>query len=207
MRIAGTLLVEAAAHIRAQVATLAAQLHRPLDVFAASDVAPLTAEASFSGRLPAHPTGAAVCEVEIDPETGALEVTRYTSVDDVGQPINPLIVHGQTHGGIAQGLGQALSERVVLDRTSGQVLSGSFGDYAVPTAAGLPSFDVTLVEDPTQGNPLRVKGGGESGITPALASVVNAAVDALAPLGVDDLEMPLSPARVWQAIQRARTSC
>jgi carbon-monoxide dehydrogenase large subunit len=203
MRIAGTLLVEASARIRAQVATLVAQLHRPLDVFEASDVAPLAAEASFSGRLPAHPTGAAVCEVEIDPETGTLEVVRYTSVDDVGQPINPSIVHGQTHGGIAQGLGQALSERVVLDAASGQVQSGSFADYAVPAAAGLPRFDVSLVEDPTQGNPLRVKGGGESGITPALASVVNAALDALAPLGVDDLEMPLSAARIWHAIDRA----
>jgi carbon-monoxide dehydrogenase large subunit len=204
MRIAGTLLVEAAADIRAQVASLAAELHRPLDVFEASDVAPLRAEASFTGRIPAHPTGAAVCEVEVDPETGALEVTRYTSVDDVGQPINPLIVHGQTHGGIAQGLGQALSERVVLSDNDGQVLSGSFADYAVPAASGLPNFAVTLVEDQTSGNPLRVKGGGESGITPALACVVNAAVDALSPLGVDDLEMPLSPARIRQAIERAQ---
>jgi carbon-monoxide dehydrogenase large subunit len=205
MRIAGTLLVEASAHIRAQVTTLATELGRPLDVFEASDVAPLTAEASFTGRLPAHPTGAAVCEVEVDPETGALAVTRYTSVDDVGQPINPAIVHGQTHGGIVQGLGQALSECVVLDTGDGQVLGGSFADYAVPGAAGLPNFAVTLVEDPTSGSPLRVKGGGESGITPALASVVNAAVDALSALGVDDLQMPLSAARIWQAIERART--
>jgi carbon-monoxide dehydrogenase large subunit len=133
-------------------------------------------------------------------------VTRYTSVDDVGQPINPLIVHGQTHGGIAQGLGQALSERVVLDNSDGQVLSGSFADYAVPSARRLPNFRVTLVEDETKSNPLRVKGGGESGITPALASAVNAAVDALSPLGVDDLEMPLSAARIWQAIEGARAS-
>jgi len=156
-----------------------------------------TAEASFTGRLPAHPTGCAVCELEVDPETGGIEITRYTSIDDVGQPINPLIVHGQVDGGIAQGLGQALTER-------GGPLAGSFLDYAIPTAARLPSFTTQLVEDPTPSNPLRVKGGGESGITPCMAAVVNAVVDALSPLGVRDLRMPLDPSSVWTAIDQSR---
>ena len=145
---------------------------------------PLTAEATFTGRMPAHPTGCAVCEVEVDPETGAIEVTRYASVDDAGQPINPLVLHGQVHGGIVQGLGQALSETVAYDG-DGQVLNASFMDYAMPRADSVPDFDVALAEDPTGGNALRVKGGGEAGITPALAAAINAVVDALSEYGVD----------------------
>lgn len=167
---------------------------------------PLAATATFTGRMPAHPTGAAVCEVEIDPETGELEITRYTTVDDVGQPINPLILDGQTHGGIVQGLGQALSEAMRSDPTTGQVLSGAFMDYAMMRASDVPFFGVDLVEDPTSSNPLRIKGGGESGITPALAVTMNAVLDALAPEGVTELEMPASPGRIWQAIQDARQS-
>ena len=163
---------------------------------------PLAASKVFSGRIPAYPTGAAVCEVEIDPETGAVEVTRYTSVDDAGQPINPLILHGQVHGGIVQGAGQALFEEIVHD-SGGQVATGSFMDYAMPRAGRMPRFTVDLVEDPTAGNPLRVKGGGESGITPALATTMNAIVDALADLGVEHLDMPASAARVWAAIAAA----
>jgi carbon-monoxide dehydrogenase large subunit len=135
--------------------------------------------------------------LEVDPETGQVDITRYTAVDDIGQPINPLIAHGQVHGGIVQGLGQALSERVVFEPATGQVLSGSFVDYAIPVAAGLPWFETTLVEHPTTGNPLRLKGGGESGITPALASVANALADALSSLDSNDIEMPFTPARVW----------
>ena len=161
----------------------------------------LSGEASFTGRMPTHPTGAAICELEVDPETGAVEIVRYTSVDDVGQPINPLILHGQVHGGIAQGIGQALFEGAVLEPRTGQVLTGSFMDYALPRADTLPNFKVALAEDPTSRHPLRVKGGGESGITPSLACVMNALFDALAPLGVSDLEMPATPARVWEAIQ------
>jgi len=196
MRLIGTLLVEAAAQIR----TAAESLRRPL--FESADIVELQAEATFSGRLPAHPTGAAVVEVAGDQETGELAVSRYTTVDDVGQPINPAIVHGQTQGGIVQGLGQALVETMVFEPESGQVLTASFADYALPRARDVPNFDVALVEDPTAGNPLRVKGGGESGITPALACVVNAAVDALAPLGVDDLEMPLTAARIWEVMRQ-----
>jgi carbon-monoxide dehydrogenase large subunit len=165
--------------------------------------APLSGEAAFTGRIPAHPTGTAVCELEVDPETGSIEVTRYTSVDDVGQPINPLILHGQVHGGIAQGMGQALTEGVVYEAGTGQILTGSFTDYALPVAGRVPSFTVAMTEDPTSGNPLRVKGGGESGITPALATVINALADALSPLGIRHIDMPATPARVWHAIQHA----
>jgi carbon-monoxide dehydrogenase large subunit len=160
---------------------------------------PLTGEATFTGRMPAHPTGCAVCEVELDPQTGAIAVTRYASVDDAGQPINPLILHGQVHGGIVQGLGQALGETVVWD-SAGQVLNASFMDYAMPRADWVPAFDVALSEDPTAGNALRVKGGGEAGITPALAAVMNAVVDALSDYGIEQIEMPATPARVWEAM-------
>jgi len=165
---------------------------------------PLMADATFTGRMPAYPTGSAICEVEIDSETGAVALTRYTSVDDVGQPINPLILHGQVHGGIAQGVGQALSEAMAYEPSSGQVLSASFMDYAMPRADTLPPFKVEMTEDPTSGNPLRVKGGGESGITPALAAVGNAVADALAPLGIEHVDMPASPHRVWQAMRQAQ---
>jgi carbon-monoxide dehydrogenase large subunit len=166
--------------------------------------APLTSEARFTGRIPAYPTGAAVCEVEIDRETGVVALKRYASVDDCGQPINPLILHGQVHGGIAQGAGQALSECFTHEPSSGQVLTGSFMDYAMPRADMMPSFRVDLAEDPTKGNPLRVKGGGEAGITPALAVIMNAVVDALSVHGIEHMDMPATPARVWAAIAAAR---
>ena len=164
---------------------------------------PLMSEARFTGRIPAYPTGSAVCEVEIDPQTGAVALTRYSSVDDCGQPINPLILHGQVHGGIVQGAGQALSESFIHDSSSGQVLTASFMDYAMPRADAVPSFRVELVEDPTAGNPLRVKGGGEAGITPALAVIMNAVVDALSVRGIAHLDMPATPARVWAALKAA----
>jgi carbon-monoxide dehydrogenase large subunit len=188
--------------------------NRSFDLFEAAELArsdatlpeelrgPLSAAATFTGRLPAYPTGAAACEVEVDPETGTVEITRYTSIDDVGQPINPLILHGQVHGGIVQGAGQALSERIVHDG-SGQLATGSFMDYAMMRADRLPGFSVALVEDPTHGNPLRVKGGGESGITPALAATMNAVVDALSGLGIEHVDMPATPARIWALIDRA----
>jgi carbon-monoxide dehydrogenase large subunit len=163
----------------------------------------LSASASFTGRMPAYPTGAAVCEVEIDSATGAVEVTRYTSIDDAGQPINPLILHGQVHGGIVQGVGQALYEGVVYDAVSGQVATGSFMDYQVPRATDMLSFSVDLTEDPTHGNPLRVKGGGESGITPALASTINAVVDALSGFGIEHIDMPATPAKIWTLVNGA----
>jgi carbon-monoxide dehydrogenase large subunit len=153
--------------------------------------------------MPAYPTGAAACELEIDPETGVIEITRYRAVDDAGQPINPLILHGQVHGGIVQGVGQALVERHAYD-SEGQVVSASFMDYAMPRADLVPSFDVALTEHPTKGNPLRVKGGGEGGTTPAPAAVMNAVCDALAQAGVEHFDMPATPARVWAAVRAAR---
>ena len=164
---------------------------------------PLASECAFTGRIPAYPTGSVGCELEIDPDTGAIDIRRYLSIDDAGQAINPMILHGQAHGGIAQGIGQALMERIAYAPDTGQVLSGSFMDYGIPRAHMLPLFDVALTEDPTQGNALRVKGGGESGITPALAVVMNAVMDALSPYGVEHFDMPATAERVWQAMREA----
>jgi carbon-monoxide dehydrogenase large subunit len=163
----------------------------------------LAGSAGFRGRIPAYPTGAAVCEVEIDTETGMVEIVRYTAVDDAGQPINPLILHGQVHGGIGQGVGQALVEMHGYDE-HGQVLTASFMDYAMPRADLLPLFDVHIVEDPTKGNPLRIKGGGEGGTTPAPAAVLNAVCDALASAGVQHFDAPATPSRIWAALAAAR---
>jgi carbon-monoxide dehydrogenase large subunit len=155
-------------------------------------------------HTPVFPNGAAVCEVEIDPETGAIRITRYASVDDVGRCINPLIVHGQTHGGIAHGVGQAMWEHCAIDPGSGQPLAGSFMDYAMPRADGLPSFTIEIAEVHSPTNPLGIKAGGEGGTTPALAAVVLAALDALKPLGVTDIDMPVTPYRIWREIRAAR---
>ena len=157
----------------------------------------------FVGRIPAHPTGAVVCELEVDPETGTVTLLDYSSVDDVGRPINPMIVDGQIHGGLAQGIGQALSEGCYVDTGTGQVLSGSYMDYGVPRAGAVPALRIELTEDPTALNPLGVKGGGESGITPATAVIFNALGDALRDYGSDELAMPAVAAVVWQYIHRA----
>jgi aerobic carbon-monoxide dehydrogenase large subunit len=164
---------------------------------------PLAAEAAFTGRIAAYPTGAAVCEVEVDPDTGTVEIARYSSVDDGGQAINPRILHGQVHGGVAQGVGQAMLEEAVYEPTSGELLSASFLDYGMPRADHLPRFDVELTEDPTKGNALRVKGGGEAGITPSPAALINAVVDALADFGIEHLDMPATAPRVWSAMRKA----
>ena len=165
---------------------------------------PLAADADETMPLPSFPYGTAVAEVEVDPETGVVEIVRYTSVDDVGRAINPMIVDGQTHGGIAQGVGQALWERCHYDAETGQMLSASFMDYALPRADVMPSFSTEISEVPSTTNPLGLRGGGEGGTTPALGAVVNAVVDALAELGVEHVEMPVTPERVWRAIQAAR---
>ncbi|WP_296654892.1 xanthine dehydrogenase family protein molybdopterin-binding subunit [Paraburkholderia sp.] len=154
-----------------------------------------------------YPAGAYVCEVEIDPDTGETRVERFTAVDDFGNVINPMIVEGQVHGGIGQGIGQALLERCVYDAESGQLLSGSYMDYAMPRASDLPSFTVeTAKGTPCTHNPLGVKGCGEAGAIGSPPAVINAILDALAPLGVKDLQMPASPHRVWSAIQAAGAS-
>ena len=150
------------------------------------------------------PYGCHVCEVEIDPETGLVTLERYAAVDDVGRAINPLILHGQTHGGAAQGIGQALWEHSHYDAESGQLLAASFMDYAMPRADTLPSFDTALSEVPAPANPLGVRAGGEGGTTPALGVVINAVVDALAAYGVTHIEMPATPERVWRAIREAK---
>jgi carbon-monoxide dehydrogenase large subunit len=168
------------------------------------DLRKLGAEATFTGRIPAYPTGAAVCEAEVDPETGTIDVRRYTSIDDGGQAINPLILHGQVHGGVAQGVGQAMLEACVYEPGSGQLLSASFLDYGMPRADHFPPMDVELTEDPTHGNALRVKGGGEAGITPSSAVLMNAVMDALSAIGIEHMDMPATPQRVWQTIRAAR---
>ena len=167
-------------------------------------MAPLEVRTDNEMHDPVFPNGCAVCEVEIDPETGWVEITRYAAVDDVGRCINPLIVHGQTHGGIAQGVGQAMWELCHIDSDSGQPLMGSFMDYGMPRAGTLPSFETEIVEVLSPTNPLGIKAGGEGGTTPALSAVVNAILDATWSLGVRDIEMPATPFKVWSAIQAAK---
>jgi aerobic carbon-monoxide dehydrogenase large subunit len=158
--------------------------------------------AAFTPPAVTFPNGCHVCEVEVDGETGAVRVLRYTVVDDVGRMINPLLVKGQIHGGAVQGLGQGLAEVLTYDE-AGQVLSGSFMDYAMPRADEVPLFDVDAHEVPTRVNPLGAKGVGEAGTVGALPALMNAVNDALAPLGVRHLDMPVTPERVWQAMRAA----
>jgi aerobic carbon-monoxide dehydrogenase large subunit len=153
---------------------------------------------------PVFPNGCAVCEVEVDPDTGEVAITRYACVDDVGRCINPLIVHGQTHGAIAQGVGQAMWEHVHVDPESGQLLSGSLMDYGMPRADLLPSFATRIAEVLSPTNPLGIKAGGEGGTTAAPAVIVSAIVDALRDLGVCDVRMPATPYRVWTLIRDAK---
>jgi aerobic carbon-monoxide dehydrogenase large subunit len=152
------------------------------------------------------PYGTCVCEVEVDPETGRVAIVRYSSIDDVGRAVNPLILHGQTHGGIAHGVGQALMEECWYDRENGQMLSASLMDYALPRATDLPSFGTGISEVPASSHPLGFRSGGEGGTTPALGAVINAIVDALWHLGVRHVEMPATPQKVWQAIQDAEAN-
>jgi len=161
----------------------------------------LAATADHEMHDPVFPNGCAVCECEVDPQTGAVALTRYAAVDDVGRCVNPLIVHGQTHGGIAQGAGQALGELCAMD-DSGQPLAGTLMDYALPRAADLPSFRCEIVEVLSPTNPFGIKAGGEGGTTPAPAAVANAIVDALAELGVRDVPIPATPQSIWRLIQR-----
>ena len=150
------------------------------------------------------PSGCHVAEVEIDPETGAASLVRYTAVDDYGRLINPLLTEGQVQGGVAQGIGQALVEHTVYDSQSGQLLSGSLMDYALPRADDLPPFDISLVERPTEANPLGVKGSGQAGCIAAPQTIMAAILDALRPAGVTALDMPATPERLWQALDAAR---
>jgi len=162
--------------------------------------------ATFAPEDDTYPNGSHVCEVEIDPETGMTEVVGYWVVDDVGTMINPVIVKGQIHGGVAQGVGQALAEQVAYDPDSGQLLSGSFMDYAMPRAADFPDIGIAAHSVPTQRNPLGVKGAGEAGTVGALPATMNAVMNALAEVGVTGLDMPATPNRVWRAIRDAESA-
>ena len=216
MRLAGTILVRASGEIIEKGRALAAHAleaasadigyadgrfsvvgtDRSVGLFELAAQGPLEATAQIATRLHAHPTGAAACEVEIDAETGSLRLVRYVTVDDVGRVINPMIVEGQVHGGIAQGVGQALMEACVYDGDA-QLLTGSFMDYAMPRADDLPAF-ATLSRPTIAGsNPLGIKGAGECGTTPATAAVIGAVCDAL---GIGHLEMPATPERIWRAL-------
>ena len=188
------------------------------------DLAALAASAQESANLPdgmspglgehvlnitdvfTFPSGCHVAEVEIDPETGACELLRYTAVDDYGRLINPMLTEGQVQGGVAQGIGQAMMEHTVYDPASGQLLSGSLMDYALPRADDLPAFDIELIERPTMANPLGVKGSGQAGCIGAPQTIMAAVLDALRPAGVSALDMPATPARIWEALAKAAPS-
>jgi len=151
----------------------------------------------------AFPNGCHIAEVEVDPETGAARVVRYSAVNDLGTVVNPLLVEGQIQGGVVQGLGQVLLEQAVYD-SDGQLVTGSFMDYAMPRAHDVPMINVASHPVPTKSNPLGTKGCGEAGTSGGLPSVANAVIDALSEYGVRHLEMPMTPSRIWQAIQQAK---
>jgi carbon-monoxide dehydrogenase large subunit len=164
----------------------------------------LVANAVYDLRIPNYPNGCHICEVEIDEETGATEIVRYTVVDDVGNVLNPLLLKGQIKGGVAQGVGQMLLEDICFDPQSGQNLSGSFMDYAMPHAADFCPIEIKSNPVPTKTNPLGVKGAGEAGCVGALPAVANAIVDALTIFGVRDIAMPATPERIWRAIAEGK---
>ncbi len=164
----------------------------------------LEASGTFAAEPANFPNGCHVCEVEIDPETGAVTLDRYAAVDDVGRIMNRLLCEGQIHGGVAQGVGQALMERIVFDQ-QGQLITGSFQDYAMPRADDFPALQTELTEVPARTNPLGVKGAGEAGATGAPPAIIGAVLDALCPLGIDHIDMPATPSRVWAAIKAHET--
>ena len=171
----------------------------------AGDQPGLSASADFQPKVRTFPNGCHVCEVEVDPETGSTRVVRYTVADDFGTVVNPLLLAGQIHGGVAQGIGQALLEHCVYDAQSGQLLSGSFMDYALPRADDLPFVDLALNEGaPCKTNPLGIKGAGEAGAVGAPPAVANAVLDALSDHGITHLDMPITPERIWRALHDRR---
>jgi carbon-monoxide dehydrogenase large subunit len=165
---------------------------------------PLTGIGDITDRVGSYPYGCHVCEVEVDPETGHVDIASWTGVDDVGRAINPMILHGQAHGAIAQGLGQALLEAIRYESGTAQLLSASFMDYAMPRADAVPPLRTAISEVPASSHPHGIRPGGEGGTTPALGLVVNAIVDALSEFGVTHIEMPATPERVWRAIRKAQ---
>ena len=158
----------------------------------------------ITNRAGGYPYGAHVCEIEVDADTGHVAIVSWTAVDDVGLAVNPLILHGQAHGAVAQGLGQALLEEIRYDPDSAQLLTGSFMDYAMPRADTTPPIKTIITEAPASSHPHGIRPGGEGGTTPALGVVINAIVDALSEFGVTHIEMPATPQRVWQALEAAK---
>jgi carbon-monoxide dehydrogenase large subunit len=164
----------------------------------------LVASAVYANDLMNYPNGSHVCELEIDEETGKVDIMRYNVVDDVGNVLNPLLLKGQIHGGIAQGVGQMLMEDLTYDPQSGELMAGSFMDYAMPHADNFCAIEVKSNPVPTATNPLGVKGAGEAGCVGALPAVANALADALSVFGIDDVPMPATSARIWGMIDAAK---
>jgi carbon-monoxide dehydrogenase large subunit len=181
------------------IATLAYQPHR----LPAGMEGGLEAHSIFSPANATWPFGSHMAMVEVDPDTGDVKILRYVGMDDCGNVINPMIVDGQLHGGIAQGIGQAMFEEAVYDR-EGNLLTSSLADYPLPTATDVPSFELDRTVTPTDINPLGVKGIGEAGTIGSAQTIVNAVVDAVSHLGVKHIDMPLRPRRVWQAMNAAK---
>jgi aerobic carbon-monoxide dehydrogenase large subunit len=185
------------------IADVAKESHNPRSLPDGFDPG-LIASASYTAKVENFPNGVHVCELEIDEETGHVEIMRYSVVDDVGTVMNPLLLEGQVSGGIVQGLGQMMMEDIRFDPQSGQLLTGSFMDYAMPRASDVSAIDIDCHPVPTKTNPLGVKGAGEAGSVGALPAVGNALVDALSALGIDDVPMPATPERLWRAMRDAR---
>jgi carbon-monoxide dehydrogenase large subunit len=168
------------------------------------DLGELAGDGEYNQKGNTFPNGAHICEVEIDPETGVFKIVHFVAVDDFGHILNPLIVAGQIHGGIAQGLGQAMGEHAVFDKETGQLVTGSLMDYWLPRADDMPTFDITYNEIPSTSNALGVKGAGEAGTVGAPASFINAVIDALKPYGVETVDMPVTPQKLWNIIHSSR---
>jgi carbon-monoxide dehydrogenase large subunit len=181
---------------------------RGVDILTLAAQNPGALNAAEVAAINAHtfPNGCHIAEVEVDPETGVARVARYLVMDDVGKVVNPMIVRGQVHGGVVQGVGQAIYERVVYDAESGQLLSGSLTDYALPRADDMPDIRVEFIEIPCVSNPLGVKGAGEAGAVGSPPAVVNAIIDALKQDGVISVDMPATPERLWKAIVAAKAA-
>ncbi|HEY1259636.1 MAG TPA: molybdopterin cofactor-binding domain-containing protein, partial [Stellaceae bacterium] len=187
------------------VAEIAVESFNPMSL--PDDIEPgLIAAAAFVPKDQNFPNGCHICELEIDPETGAVEVQRYSVIDDVGTVMNPLLLEGQICGGIVQSVGQMLMEDIRFDPESGQLMTGSFMDYAMPRAGDLCAVHLDNNPVPTATNPLGVKGAGEAGAVGALPAVANALVDALAPLGIRHIDMPATPERLWREIRDRRSA-
>ena len=159
---------------------------------------------AFNEDLPfTFPNGCQAAEIEIDPETGLVDLLRYIAVDDYGNLVNPMLTEGQVHGGLVQGIGQALGENCIYEEENGQLLTGSMMDYWLPRASQIPILEVHLEGIPTKVNPLGVKGSGQAGCICAPQTIVHAVLDALSPLGIDDIDMPVTSEKIWRAITSA----